>query len=514
LAMLGCAILLLNLFWIVPTILLFGQTYAPASTGDYLKDFGPSASGMPVGLALATMHGFWRGGFTYTKDIFPLWPLIFLAIFALAVWGFLALLKDRTLYALSLLAIFIIALVLGLGPNSPVLWIFDLTGISNLFYMAFRDSQKFVGLLCLAYSILGSYGAFEILKASGRFRVLAFALVFLIPIAYNFGFFGLLGQMWPTNYPRDWAQAERVMASDSVDGKLLFLPAHLYNMYPWVGSSQKTLAAPASQYFSRSVVCERNIIMPNVYSDMNDPQGAYIRYLFSNRQWINDTAEFLMPLGVRYIIIFKGSEDADSYLWLFQRRGGVRNITLAYESEDLYLFRNDLVRGAFFSSDDPGTGDLESLRASTGKGMSVSDVSYDEVTPAAYNIDGYGSEFLIIPSPAPGALRLGGAAPSSWHGIASVYPKGEVGTLQNPIFPLILALFLISWAVAAWLVSGFPPLMLAIPLLLGIPIFFLVLSGSLLPVHLGILLIFSAFSVGVSKTGFFESITQRFLKPK
>lgn len=491
-AMLAALVLAMNLYWILPTALLFHDVYDPAPAEAYFKDFGPESSDMPLGLAMATMHGFWRGGFQYTKDVFPLWPLVFLLIALLAVKGFVTLLRERALHALFFLALFITALALALGPTGPFGGLFGLFGDALPLHMLFRDSQKFSGLICMVYAMLGSYGAHSLLENHKRFPVLLLSGLIVLPVLYNFGFFGFLGQIGPTSYPSDWAEADSFMAADATEGRLLVLPAYLYNWYPWVNSGQKTLGTPASQFFSRQVISEKTILTPNVYGDVKDPYGDYLHLLFDNRQHMNDTSELLAPLGVRYVIILKDSEEVDNYRWLFDRRGGVENISLVYEGDSLYLFRNDFMQGIMMSSDDPGSGDPESMLASVGKGLNSPSVAYEKITPASYEITGSELEYVVFPNPSPASMRFDSEMLSGWNGIASAFRFASPGTLQNPIFPIVLALFLLSWMAVIALLLGVGP---KAALLLFVPaaaLFFMISGGMLQPSGIGALLVLSA----------------------
>ncbi|MFH0737217.1 MAG: hypothetical protein V1827_01210 [Candidatus Micrarchaeota archaeon] len=492
---LAAIVLLMNLYWIAPTIMQFGETYKPASSEAYMEDFGPQSSGLPIGASLATMHGFWRGGFTFTKDVFSLWPLAFLLIAILVICGFTVHLKEKAFDALVYLGIFFLALLLALGPESPIYGLMEALGTILPVQLLFRDTQKFVGLICLSYSVLGSYGAYGLAKEAGRLRPFLLIAIILLPIAYDYGFFGFLGQVGPTTYPADWAEAERIMSSDPVEGSLLVLPPYLYNYYPWLNATQKISGPPAMHFFSRPVVCDRAILTENVFSDINDPQGEYIRFLFDERQYIDDTAELLMPMGVRYILLPRYYEDSDYYQWLFDRMGGVENISVAYESDSMFLFRNDAVEGHLSSTDMSGEGDLWSLLNSTGKGHISPEASYRKITPAAYEINGSGMTYVLLPSQASGHVLFEGEPLSPWHGFASYFRYTGPGRLENTLFPPLLALFLLAWGIGIVLVIGLDLRLAGLLAFTAIALFFLISGGTLRPIHIGVLLLVTAFSV-------------------
>lgn len=381
-AFLAALVLAMNLFWIAPTLMLYSQTYSPVSAEAYMKAFGAIGGGMPLPLALLTMHGFWREGYTYTKDVAGLWYVPFAAILLIACLGFAMLLKkDRTL-ALSLAAAFAISFLLALGLEGPLAWIF--TALPQLSFI-FRDSQKFVALLALSYSVLGAYGvhaAAEICrKRWKRIPVHVPLLVLLaVPVICNYGFFGFLGQAGPTQYPDEWKSAEAVMSADATPGNVLLLPLHLYNHYDWVNCSVKTLAVPEAQFFSRPVISGHSVEMKDVWSDTNIPSERYVQYLFENRGSINNTAGLLLPLNARYIMLSKEDEDSPHYLYMFKRMGGVPGIEQVFEGRSFWLFRNNLAKGPFTATADNGSGGFEAL-ASGSAGAAYADVGYEKINP-------------------------------------------------------------------------------------------------------------------------------------
>ncbi len=336
-SILAFLVLAMNLFWIAPVVLTFEETYAPASAEAYLEDFGAESRDLPLSLAIITMHGFWRSGFTYTKDVFDLWYILFLLIFAICAYGFFMLLGQNRMLAFTLLSIFALALLFSIGAESPVYFLFEMLPI----HFIFRDSQKFVGLIALAYSMLGAYGVhFVLQKTDGRKRTLLLIALIAVPVAYNYGFFGFLDQIGPTVYPQEWVEADKIIAADNTSTNILVLPLHLYSRYSWVNSKQKTLANPAGPFFSKPVIAATNVETKHVYSDVNDSREQYLRSIFKNQS--NNTAEMLLPLDVRYIILFRDRWDTAHY---FNVLNNASNLALIFEGPTMYLFRNDLATG-------------------------------------------------------------------------------------------------------------------------------------------------------------------------
>ncbi len=440
-AILAGAVVLMNLFWSVPTLLVYDSYYEPGSAAGNLADFGAKGMGMGLELAVATLHGFWRGGFQLTYDVFDLWYVPFAAIAALVLAGASHLFKQNRKELLILSIIFAIGFLVSLGVQSPISWIFTFFGEDIPLYFFFRDSHKFVGMIALVYSALGAYGAHAITKRfSGTWKYAVLLFFLALPFIYNFGFFGFLGQIGPTVYPDEWYLADAILENDSTPGNLLVLPPHLYTYYGWVNSSQKSLGNPASVFFSRPVITGKMLESRSVYSDMKDPKGDYLRFLFNNREYINDTATLLLPLNARYILLFKHDPDSPHYLWLFHRAAGVPNIDMVYESTNFYLFRNNLVKGSIISAKTNGSARMGQLLL----GEYSSNVTYEKLSPSAVRVTESEYPYIVVTSGNRDNVRFDGQEPFSWHGVANGFEFKGPGTLEFKSLHLKLLLLLLA----------------------------------------------------------------------
>ncbi len=491
-ALLAAIVLALNLYWIAPTILLFGETYKPAPAEAYLEDFSPTDRSLSAEAAIITMHGFWRGGFSQTKDVLPQWPYVFAILASLALAGLFFLFRSRPHLAAALAVISIAGFLLALGALGPLSWAFTLLGEGVPVYLLFRDSQKFVGLLCLAYAFLGAYGVDGIRRALPRASGPLLLAALAAALIFDFSMFGFQGQVGITQYPPDWYEAERVIASDPAQSYILVIPSYLYNTYPWLNSVQKTLGTPASQFFSKPVITSSAVITANVYGDTQDTWAGYVDYIFRSRQHINDTADLLAPLNIRYILIYKAYGDSEHYLWLFKRRGGVHDIELAYESDTLYLFRNNLAQGPILGSSDSGAGGYRGMVRSGDVDAAASAVTYDKTHPASIEILDSSLPYIIYSQPPGGFAEYNGKPAAPWHNVASVFEYAGPGRITNPLFTLTLGLFAFAWSLGLLLCIGFGLRRMVLAAVFGIAVFALAGEGILEPVHLGLLLMLSA----------------------
>lgn len=459
-------VVLMNLYWTLPTLLVFDSYYEPGSAAGNLADFSAKGIDMGVETAVLTMHGFWRGGFSLTKDVFEHWLLPLLGIAALSLLGAFHLLRQGRRELAVLIIIFAIGFLVSLGQESPISWIYTILGEDIPLYFFFRDSQKFVGMICLVYSVLGAYGAHFITRRfSGIAKYAVLLPILALPFIYNFGFFGFLGQIGPTTYPEEWYEADAIMQNDSAPGNLLVLPPHLYTYYGWVNSAQKSLGNPAAVFFSRPVITGRVLESKSVHSDMKDPKGDYIRFLFNNREYVNDTARLMLPLNARYVLLFKYDPNSPHYLWLFHRVGGVPDMDLVYEGDTFYLFRNNLVKGSIISAKTNGSGRMGELLY----GQYSSNVTYEKTGPTTVRVTESEYPYIVVTSGNRDNLAFGEQEPFSWYGLGNGFrfegPETlEFPSLQLKVFLLLLALFI----GAALLIYPSLPRLLALLALLAI----------------------------------------------
>ena len=503
---LGVIVLAMNLYWLIPLFLDFGSTYSPASASAYHEDFGViGAPGLSSEAAVLTLHGFWREGFTYTKDVFAFWYIPFFIIAGLALCGMYILWKDDWQFAAALAAVFACAFLLSMG-------FFAWMPLADKISFAFRDSQKFVGLLALVYSIAGAYGVHAlsgIRKGAPAGAILALVLL-AVPVAYNYGFFGFLNQVGPTQYPAEWYDIERILASDPAESRMLVLPLHLYYEYQWVNGTQKIVANPAAQFFSKSAITTANIETGHIYSDFQDPAGNYLFYLAENRQFINDTAHALLPLDIRYILLYRHDELSIHYEYLFRRISGMPDIELVYKGKDYYLFRNNLATGPVLACKrNSGTG----FAAIVNDSSSCLAIPYERITPASYGIAAADVPadtptpytYIVISATPKPYLMFGGSPVGSWHGIASFSSSEPPLRFENPIFPLVLALLFVWWVLCMACLADARFVVLASPL--AAALFILVYYGMAGPAHLGLF-----FIVSFVATNIYSGSTVRFLK--
>lgn len=157
---------LLNSYWIIPVLTAKNTVVANIGNKDY-EVFAPKGGLFDI----ASMHGFWLEGYLYSRDFLPGWQILYLIILSLTILGFIYYYKDQKIgiYVKAFAVIGILGFILASGVNGPfgdiVRWLFD-----NTLLKGFRDSQKFVAMLVLAYSVLGGLGLNKIKNVYDKYN--------------------------------------------------------------------------------------------------------------------------------------------------------------------------------------------------------------------------------------------------------------------------------------------------------------------------------------------------------
>ena len=339
--------LVLNVYWLIPVLTAGTARLEQIGQADILLFAPKAAGGVGVAFALASMHGFWNPGWIYASNFIPFWPVLFIFILFLAVYGFLSVLKDKKVrwVGISLAFAGIIGFVFAVGASLNLTrpafeWFFD----NLVFVRGFRDSHKFVALLCLSYAYLGGLGveALSVAFRQRRKRLLRLVanlfiiLVFLVPLFYSFPIFSSWGQLKATDYPEEWHEVNEYLNQDDDDFNVLFLPWHLYMDYSWLPNSNKRLANPAQQFFDKPTIRGDNLEIAGKYSGSTNPISKYVEFLLGNASNVSNLGELLASLNVKYVLLVH-EVDYASYDFLYQQE----DLTVELEKPGITLLKNE-----------------------------------------------------------------------------------------------------------------------------------------------------------------------------
>jgi hypothetical protein len=393
------------------------------------------------------MYGFWRTGYVYTKDILPYWYLFFIIILFLAVHGFFLNYKHIK-YGINVKTFGVIAVLsvlLAAGISGPIAGVFEFLFNNVFFFKGFREPQKFVALLVLAYAYLGGLGVAEFEKiardpvnrsGAKQFGVwLIIALALATPFIYSFTTFnGFWGQLKTTDYPKDWYEVNSFLNQDEQDFKVLFLPWHLYMDFKWLPTPQKRIATPANIFFDKPVIQGDNMEAGSIYSSSADHVSKYVDFLLANRNNIDNLGELIAPLNVKYVILTK-EVDYRLYDFLYNQT----DLELVKDTENMIVFKNRHPVHKFYQVDSISTirswNDLLDI-SRTGDVMdsafvfgnttkinlsNIQALDQRKISPVKYEITKPSMKYIVFAEKFSEDWKLGGTAPRSNLGVTNVY---------------------------------------------------------------------------------------------
>lgn len=230
----SAAFLVFNFFWLVP-FALSPQGLNPSGAQFSSVDvFMPQQNtGMNTLFKSAAQYGFWREApmlLGLQSLPFPFVVSVLLLLIGLSLF---ALIDEGSPLRLTLAAGWLAGVFLSAGLSHP--WSAPLFQalLALPLFSGFRDSNKFVQLVALAYALLAPLGLYALMRARrliGPAALLLALLATVALIAYNSPALGLSGQLAPIHTPDEYrTMADTVPAGE----RALYLPASVYQTYNW-----------------------------------------------------------------------------------------------------------------------------------------------------------------------------------------------------------------------------------------------------------------------------------------
>ncbi len=482
--------LVLNLYWIVPVLVNQNSVLTQIGPNDLQVFTAQSLPGSPgVLFSIASLHGFWRGGYRFISDILPWWPLLFGVVLFVSVLGFLSFARDRKLglQTLSMGIVALIALLLGTGIS--LLYFGDVyrSLFDNVFlFRGLRDSQKFAALLALAYAYLGGMGVSYLLEqvnpgnalksGAKSLALAALAIVLLlVPFLYGLNMLGgFYGDLARVDYPQEWYAANRFLDEQPGDFEVLFLPWHQYMAFQWAG--RQVFLNPAKDFFHKPIIAGENIEIGPIATQSTKPEQHYIGYLLDRKPQLTRFGALVSPLNVKYVMLAKDAADQD-YQFLYHQR----DLRVLEDNARLAIFQNEAPLSPFYVAerevplqdwqafvDAVQQGSLDPLGAAYPLGGQAQAATVGKATPAVvtqhaatrYTVDSPVDGFLVASLPYDSSWRLGGESPGKHLDLSMSFPvkAGERYTLHYSKESWLRVLYLLSlasWAgVLGYLVQG------------------------------------------------------------
>jgi hypothetical protein len=336
--------LLLNAYWLLPSALAGEATRLGVSNP---AAFASRPRSDAVIAHLLLLQGFWRTEF---RTPLSNAPVVFLTAFT--VLALLATLGVVEAYmtprwrraAVSLTVTTVIAVVLAAGTSyRPTASLTTALFGRMPGYALFREPQKWLAVLALAYAVFMGVGLQRLLEWLRRRGVpLLLGASPLIPlIATPSLLWGFGGQVAVSSFPSDWERAAAMVQAEP--GPLLFLPWHEFQPFSFAGS--RILRTPADHYFPTAVrMSHDDEFAQRRTAETTDPRERYVALILHHRGSIRHLGHLAAPLGVRYIALAHEA-DASDYGFLSRQR----DLHLLIAGRALDLYENRAWTGSTYS---------------------------------------------------------------------------------------------------------------------------------------------------------------------
>ncbi len=309
---------------------------------------------------ILSMRGYWwdyENRFVESHDIFNdeskndwiyfIWAII-------VVWIIYAY-KNKTSDRYIFLALWVLWFVLSL-------WVTNETLFSPLnallyeylpYYAGFREPQKFVLFLIVAYIYFWYFGIIAIWELLQRFKIqkyvasIVLMLSIAAPVLYNFNMiFGFRGQVSVQEYPQQWQDVRDYLAENSCEDcsyETLVFPWHGYMSISW---TYKIIPTWVVRYLWENILYGDTIEIGSVYSSSTRAESKVIEkyiwpeWLLRSKPDIENYEQFLQDLktiGIQNIVLLKESD----YAWYQKILESMRELNLleiALENSMIHIY--------------------------------------------------------------------------------------------------------------------------------------------------------------------------------
>ncbi len=304
--------LLLCSFFIVPA-LHSGELTSRVGRADLEAFETRSSSAVGEEVSVLGLYGFWKLQLDsiLPRRHVPLWWLFAALLLVLSVLGASRAMGEPTRGPLvkALVVCAVLGFFLALGSRAPLtgrlfLFLYDHSSVMKLF----REPQKFVAILVLAYSMLGAIGVERLLGRRSRkpvsrpsWKAVFVAVLLLLTLFYSFRVFGgLWGEARAVEYPSSWTEAKQVLDREAGDARVLFVPPYWYMRFDFTGGD-RTIASPFPTFFE-----QRNVVAVAIEvfgRQLNaGPLDRYLEAAFASARDEGNLGATLALLDVKYVV--------------------------------------------------------------------------------------------------------------------------------------------------------------------------------------------------------------------
>ncbi len=310
--------LIASSYWLVP-LALGNTTTAHARAGFTKSDDQAFATlgGSYIGRLgnIAKLQGFWAestGMFALPQSSTHGWGVAIVVLWLLVGAGVVADLKSTRRYLPAmLLASGALGSLIAMGAFQGAL-----EHVIPLFH-GFREPDKFVGLLALAYAFFAGGGADAAISYMPRrqaiWRNVALIVMLLVPVLITpTMFWGFGGQLHARTYPATWAAMNTRLDQDRSSFQVLFLPWHLYMHFNFAG---RIIASPATAYFDKPVITSNNLEYNSAAPTFPDPEKTRLSKMLGSISFNSKLGAKLAPYRIKYVLLDK-DDDYQAYRYL------------------------------------------------------------------------------------------------------------------------------------------------------------------------------------------------------
>jgi hypothetical protein len=312
-------LLLLNLYWLQG---LFTNPVLNAIDSEHESFFAPKASfGVSTIMKVFGMWGFWReNAYAHAYGTIPLflWYQATLLLICLLLIGHYT--DSETKKSKFFYTLFWIGVIFGVGISHPYTKsLFDLLFEYLPFFNGFRDSNKFVAFIALAYAYFLPKAIVTIKEKLvgwkndlGTVLSVGIILIFVLLIfGMNFTMINLNGQVKNVDYPQSYDQVSEFLSKKNIYGEVVYLPWQEYLTYNWSTgvSSDGRISVPMNEIMPVGI-----IEGPDQYGGNNGFRADVSRCLEAADEGC------LKEIGVEYVLHDKCAFYPDEYVWLGDKK--------------------------------------------------------------------------------------------------------------------------------------------------------------------------------------------------
>jgi len=342
-------------YWALPS--LFASPGRGIGGAD-LAVYASHSSGARVLPTLLGLYGFWRTEFVGPAERIPALYLLLVPILALSIAGAIHVLASGRHWraGIVLLVTAGLALLLAGGTSFPPTaaafrFVFDHVSMFRIY----REPQKFLALVVLAYAVFGAAGLQALVSRGGSTNParawVASAVAIGVATAYAYTMlWGFWGQVRLSQYPSDWEHAEQIMTEQGA-GRVLVLPWHQYAV--WSFTDGRIVANPAPSYFSREVIAGDNVGFSRIPTRSVDPFSGLVTDILDHRGQVRELGHLVAPLDVRFVVLLNEA-DEEQYGFLQHQA----DLTSLFRGPQLELFENQAWQEGDRQLGPPGTSGL------------------------------------------------------------------------------------------------------------------------------------------------------------